>query len=225
MRTFVARSFVPPTRRIAWLSSARSKRGCKSSGSSPISSRNNVPPRARSKAPSCSACAPVKAPRSWPNSSLSTRFAGTEPQSNTTKGADARALASWTACAVTSLPVPVSPSSVSVTSVRASRRKIANTSPMATEAAEIFPKLWAWGSSGSAATGLARRARSCGSEPLKVAGSVARKIEALSMSTAISAAAGVPCDDSASNSPHRIDLARPSIHVAALSQHRVIHAR
>ena len=38
------------------VSSARSRRGCRSSGSSPISSRNSVPPSARSKAPACSAC-------------------------------------------------------------------------------------------------------------------------------------------------------------------------
>ena len=46
--------------------------------------------RAARTRPRASARAPVKAPRSCPKSSLSTRFAGTEPQSNTTNGPSAR---------------------------------------------------------------------------------------------------------------------------------------
>ena len=42
--------------------------------------------------PACSAWAPVKAPRSCPNSSLSTRLGGTAPQSKTTNGPGARGL-------------------------------------------------------------------------------------------------------------------------------------
>ena len=40
---------------------------------SPTSSRNSVPPSAISNLPFFCRCAPVKAPRSWPNSSLSSR--------------------------------------------------------------------------------------------------------------------------------------------------------
>ena len=43
---------------------------------SPISSRNSVPPVASSNFPSCCLCAPVNAPRSWPNSVLSTSSCG-----------------------------------------------------------------------------------------------------------------------------------------------------
>ena len=49
--------------------STRSRRVCRSNGMSPISSRNSVPPSACSKRPRRIVCAPVKAPRSWPNSS------------------------------------------------------------------------------------------------------------------------------------------------------------
>ena len=43
---------------------------------SPISSRNMAPPLASSKRPMRSFCAPVNAPRVWPNSSLSKRVSG-----------------------------------------------------------------------------------------------------------------------------------------------------
>ena len=45
-------------------------------GMSPISSRNSVPPAACSKRPRRIACAPVNAPRSCPNNSLSSRSRG-----------------------------------------------------------------------------------------------------------------------------------------------------
>ena len=56
--------------------STRSRRVCRSNGMSPISSRNSVPPSACSKRPRRMVCAPVKAPRSWPNSSDSSRSFG-----------------------------------------------------------------------------------------------------------------------------------------------------
>ena len=49
-------------------------------GSSPISSRKTVPPSAASKSPTRVLTAPEKAPRSWPKSSLSTRFSGMAAQ-------------------------------------------------------------------------------------------------------------------------------------------------
>ena len=55
--------------------------------------------------------APVNAPRTWPNSSLSSRLSLRAPQLTRTKGPLARGLRRWIAVAISSLPVPVSPSS------------------------------------------------------------------------------------------------------------------
>ena len=58
------------------------------SGSSPISSRNTVPPSAASKQPGLrAASAPVNAPRSWPKSSLSSSVSGSAAQLSATNGA------------------------------------------------------------------------------------------------------------------------------------------
>ena len=59
----------PPTRVSSRSCSTRSSRACASSDMSPISSRNSVPPSAVSMRPLRRAWAPVKAPRSKPNSS------------------------------------------------------------------------------------------------------------------------------------------------------------
>ena len=61
----------PPTRSTTWSCRKRSILACSASGRSPISSRNRVPPLAASILPTTWRTAPVKAPRSWPNSSLS----------------------------------------------------------------------------------------------------------------------------------------------------------
>ena len=61
----------PPTGMNSPCCSTRSSRVCASSGMSPISSRNSVPPSACSNRPTLRALAPVNAPFSWPNSSLS----------------------------------------------------------------------------------------------------------------------------------------------------------
>jgi hypothetical protein len=63
---------------------------CICSDMSPISSRNSVPPSANSKRPIRVDSAPVKAPFSWPNSSLSRRSAGIAPQFTGTNGCPAR---------------------------------------------------------------------------------------------------------------------------------------
>ncbi len=94
-------------------------------GISPISSRKSVPPWASSKTPLRSEIAPVKAPRTCPNSSLSTRFSGMAPQSTATKGPSARGEAACSERARTSLPVPVSPSTSTVASVAATRSRTA----------------------------------------------------------------------------------------------------
>ena len=60
--------------------------------------------------------AEVKAPRSWPNSSLSISSEGMAAQFTSTKGKAERALLAWSQRATSSLPVPFSP----VMSTRAS---------------------------------------------------------------------------------------------------------
>ena len=57
------------------------------SGRSPISSRKSVPLSAASKSPTRALTAPVKAPRTWPKSSLSTRSTGMAEQLTATKRA------------------------------------------------------------------------------------------------------------------------------------------
>jgi hypothetical protein len=87
---------------------------CSDSGSSPISSKNKVLPSACSNQPARAAAAPVKAPRSWPNSSLSNRVSGMAEQLTLMNGRARRPLARCTALANSSLPVPESPSSNTV---------------------------------------------------------------------------------------------------------------
>ena len=53
--------------------------------------------------------APVKAPFSWPNSSLSSSVSGIAAQLTATNGLSRRGPVTWMARATSSLPVPVSP--------------------------------------------------------------------------------------------------------------------
>ena len=87
--------------------------------SSPTSSRKIVPLCASSKRPFFCCTAPVNAPRSCPNSSLSARLAGSAAQLTLTITPCRRRLRLWMARAVSSLPVPVSPSTSTVDSVSA----------------------------------------------------------------------------------------------------------
>jgi hypothetical protein len=63
--------------------------------------------------------APVNAPLSWPNNSLSSRPAGMAALLHFTKAFARRALKLWTARAINSFPVPVSPQMSTVESVGA----------------------------------------------------------------------------------------------------------
>ena len=106
-RTSTACSASPPTGRTSRSSSTRSSRACTGGGHA----RPARPGRAcrrwpATKAPGARRVAPVKAPRTWPNSSLSSSPSGSAPQSTATKGPLRRALASWMARAASSLPVP-----------------------------------------------------------------------------------------------------------------------
>ena len=88
---------------------------------SPISSKNRVPPSANSKRPTRLSMAPVKAPFSWPNSSLVMRLSGRELQWTLIKELSLRWLCWCRALATISLPTPVSPRIITVESVLATR--------------------------------------------------------------------------------------------------------
>ena len=77
---------MPPTRSTVRFWSARSSFTCIDSGTSSMSSRKSVPPCAISKRPGLSLIAPVKAPRSWPKSSVSIRFSENSAQLTATNG-------------------------------------------------------------------------------------------------------------------------------------------
>src|SRR6516162_4795808 len=76
---------------------------------SPTSSRNSVPLSASSKRPVFWAMAPVNAPFSWPNSSLSRSPSGIAAQFSLTNAFSLRLPSLCIARATSSLPVPVSP--------------------------------------------------------------------------------------------------------------------
>ena len=122
---------VEPTRSNVPSCSTRSSLACTSMPSSPISSRNSVPPCAASNRPARVATAPVNAPFSWPNSSLSISVAGMAAQLTRTNARPLRGLRWCSARASSSLPVPVSPSSRTAASVGATCDTRASTWRMA----------------------------------------------------------------------------------------------
>ena len=89
-RTLARRVRDEPSRSKSPVSSTRSSLFCWLSGTLAISSRNSVPPSAISKRPTRSALASVKAPRTWPNSSLSKTPSETPPALTVTSGRAAR---------------------------------------------------------------------------------------------------------------------------------------
>ncbi len=82
---------------------------------------NSVPPSACSNRPIRLSVAPVNAPRTWPNSSLSTSDAGTAAAFTATNGPFFRGPFWCSAWATSSLPVPVSPRIRTVLSTGAAR--------------------------------------------------------------------------------------------------------
>src|SRR3974390_1656796 len=112
MRTSTFTDLRAPTGSLSPSCSARRSFACACSGSSPTSSRNNVPPSASTNLPACFSVAPVKAPFSCPNRIDSTRFSGSAPQLTATKGFALRAPEPWIARAINSLPVPDSPCTI-----------------------------------------------------------------------------------------------------------------
>ena len=89
-------------------------------GSSPISSKKMVPLWASSKIPCFpSDRAPVNAPFTYPNNSLSNILGDSAAQLIATNGARERELQLWMLCANSSFPVPVSPTISTVPSALA----------------------------------------------------------------------------------------------------------
>src|SRR5439155_1419247 len=77
---------------------------------SPTSSKKIVPPLACSNRPILRSCAPVKAPFSCPNNSLSSNVGESAALWTVTNFALLRRLKLWIACAASSFPVPLSSS-------------------------------------------------------------------------------------------------------------------
>ena len=91
IRTSTRRVFEEPTRSNSPVSRTRSSLGCRFRGTFAISSRKSVPPSASSKRPTRSVLASVKAPLTWPNSSLSKTPSERPPALTVTSGrADAQ---------------------------------------------------------------------------------------------------------------------------------------
>ena len=140
-RTSTVMSCEPPTRLNAFSSRKRSSLACSAGTISPISSRKTVPPSACSNSPRFCWRASVKAPRSWPNSSLSSSVSGIAEQVMFTNGRLARSLLKCSTLAARSLPVPLSPVSSTVdaglaATLRSSSRSSAITARLADDAIE-----------------------------------------------------------------------------------------
>ena len=116
-RTSVSIGLVSPNLRISPDSKNRSSFTWMLRFSSPNSSKNKVPVLATSNRPLWSRSAPVKAPRLWPNNSLSTKFSAKAPQLTGTNGFLPLRLCIHRVRAANSLPVPVSPVISTVESV------------------------------------------------------------------------------------------------------------
>ncbi len=100
----------PPTRVTVSVSSTRRSLTCSSDGHLRDLVEEQRPAVGPLEvAPVACRSAPVKLPRSWPNSSLSMRVAETAPQLTGRKGCLLARLSSWIVWATISLPVPVSP--------------------------------------------------------------------------------------------------------------------
>ena len=116
----------PPTRSKLRSSSARKSLVCSAGDMSPISSRKMVPPSACSSRPILVLCAPVKAPRSWPNSSDSRSSVDSAAQLTATNARSRLLPSVWMARATSSLPVPDSPVTSTVASASAARSTTRN---------------------------------------------------------------------------------------------------
>ncbi len=139
-RTSTRSERTAPRGRISRSCNTRNSFACSDGDSSAISSRKMVPPWASTKMPGRSAWASVKAPRLWPNSSLSSSASGMAAQLTATNGRSRRGLFQWIDFATSSLPVPDSPVTSTDAAEPASRRISANTSCMADDLPMMLSK-------------------------------------------------------------------------------------
>ena len=109
----------PPTRSNSRSCSTRSSLTCIAGRHVADLVEEERAPSASSKRPSLRLIAPVNAPFSWPNSSLSSSVSVSAPQLTLTNGPAARFERAWIARATSSLPVPLSPGMKTVASVGA----------------------------------------------------------------------------------------------------------
>ena len=126
-----------PTLRYSPFCSTLNSRACVSFGSSPISSRNNVPPLASSKYPFLSPMAPVNAPFSCPNNSALMVPSGMAPQFTARYFPVFLRLFWCIILGMTSLPTPLSPVISTARSVGAT----ANAVSIACVRAASFPMI------------------------------------------------------------------------------------
>ena len=145
---------LPPTRSNSRSCRKRSSLTWTAGEISPISSRNSVPPSACWKRPSRRPTAPVKAPRSWPNSSLSSSDSASAAQCSLTNGPLARGLRSWMAAAISSLPVPDSPVMSTLARDAAIWATVLKTSCIGRRVPMMFWKLYSLGQARAQAAGL-----------------------------------------------------------------------
>ncbi len=99
-----------------------------------------MPPSAAWNLPSRVLLAPVNAPLTWPKSSLSSSDSGMAPQLMVTNGPSARGERWWISWAMSSLPVPVSPVTSTLTVVGATFSTVRKISFMASHAPMMLPK-------------------------------------------------------------------------------------
>ena len=92
MRTSQATGRVAPIRSTSRSCNTRNSFTCIAGDISVISSRNSVPPALASISPFFTAVAPVNAPFSWPNNSLSSSGSANAPQLTAVNGASRRPL-------------------------------------------------------------------------------------------------------------------------------------
>ena len=98
-----------------------------------------MPPSAATNRPRFDVSAPVNAPRTWPNSSLSSSVPASAPQLTGTNAPPARRPAKWSARATSSLPVPLSPVMSTVASECATLSIVARSWRIAGESPTIEP--------------------------------------------------------------------------------------
>ena len=137
IRTSIRRVRDEPTRSSSPVSTTRRSLACWAGVTLAISSRKSVPRWASSKRPTRSSLASVKAPRTWPNSSLSKTVSDRAPVLTVTSASPTRGESSWRTWAIRLLPVPCSPVISTLASDGAIRSTSSITGRMAADSAII----------------------------------------------------------------------------------------